>query len=123
MIEAPLATAENPLVLKFVLDASLIPEGTDASAIEVFRDDAPMEDCAANSGTAASPDPRVSERNLLGDGDVELVVRTSHASVWNMGCVTTTPSQMQVKLWREATFSPRAGVCKLRPYSRYFLGA
>jgi hypothetical protein len=27
----------------------------------------------------------VDERNTLPDGDVELVVRTSHASVWNLG--------------------------------------
>ena len=81
-IEAPQATVENPLILKFVLDASLLPEGQDPNTIEVFRNGTLAGECADASGTA-SPDPCVSKREALAGGDVAITVLTSHASAWN----------------------------------------
>jgi probable HAF family extracellular repeat protein len=81
-IEAPEATVQNPLVLKFVLDASLLPEGQDPNTIELFRNGTLAGECADASG-AASPDPCVSKREALASGDVAITVLTSHASAWN----------------------------------------
>ncbi|MBI4515963.1 MAG: DUF4215 domain-containing protein [Deltaproteobacteria bacterium] len=80
-VTAPPATADTPLVLVFQIDASLLPPGVDPSSIDVFKDGVLVATCTGSSGVA-SPDPCVSDRSLLGDGDVEITVLTSAASVW-----------------------------------------
>ncbi|MBA2692070.1 MAG: Ig-like domain-containing protein [Rubrobacter sp.] len=89
-ITAPDATASDPLILKFRLDASLIPEGANQNTVQVFRNGTQVENCGGASGTA-SPDPCVSERKLLADGDIEFTILTSKASRWNFGVDTTKP--------------------------------
>lgn len=83
-ITAPSATTDDPLILEFRLDSSLIPEGGDHDTIQVFRNGLRVEDCSGASGQA-SPDPCVAERETLTDGDVRLLVYTSAASSWNFG--------------------------------------
>jgi hypothetical protein len=77
-IDAPEATAADPLVLRFSVDASSLA-GQTAETVEVFRNGVLVNDCTDPED--AVPDPCVAERNTLGDGDVELVVRTSRASI------------------------------------------
>jgi streptogramin lyase/lysophospholipase L1-like esterase len=89
-ITAPDASAAEPLVLEFRLDASLLPPGIDETTIQVFRDGAPITDCDAGAASTATPDPCVAARAATTDG-VELTVRTSQASSWNFGVVDTTP--------------------------------
>lgn len=79
VITAPPATAADPLVLTFTLDASVL-DGADPSTVDVFRDGAVIPDC---TGSGASPDPCVSSRTPVSGGDVQIVVLTSHASTWN----------------------------------------
>lgn len=86
-ITASAATADDPLILEFRLDSSLIPEGGDHDTIQVFRNGLRVEDCSGASGEA-SPDPCVAERETLADGDVRLLVYTSAASSWNFGVAT-----------------------------------
>jgi uncharacterized delta-60 repeat protein len=81
-ISAPAATADIPLVLVFLIDASIVPPGEDEQTIVIFKDGAAVLACSDASGTA-SPDPCVSERVRLVDGDLRITVRTSTASVWN----------------------------------------
>ena len=88
VIAAPAATAGAPLVLRFLLDASVLPDGADPTTLQIFRNGAPVADCAAGAGTSASPDPCVSERTVNGSGGVALSVRTSQASTWNFGLHT-----------------------------------
>lgn len=71
----------NPLTLAFTLDASIVPAGHDETTIAVFRDGVAVADCSA----PLTPDPCIAERTRLGDGDVRLVVTSSHASRWNFG--------------------------------------
>lgn len=85
-IEAPDATAGDPLVIVIRIDASLIPVGEDESSIQVFKDGSQVADCTGAPGTA-DPDPCVSSRVLLSDGDVEITILTSTASVWNFGVI------------------------------------
>ena len=80
VITAPTASAANPLVLNFELDAAALPAGTPASAVTVFRDGTPIADCAPGS-SGATPDPCVQSRTLSG-GLLDLVIRSSHASTW-----------------------------------------
>ncbi len=80
----PAATAANPLKVAFLLDSSIIPEGEDKDTIEIFKDGVKVAACTDTSGTA-SPDPCVSSRELLTDGDIEISVLTSTASMWNFG--------------------------------------
>ncbi len=102
-ITAPTATAANPLTFVFRIDASRIPSGEDENTITVFRNNVAVANCPGSS--VASPDPCVSGRQLLGDGDVQLTVKTSAASQWNFatgsvcnaspdfGCALPTESQ------------------------------
>ena len=83
-ITAPDATVENPLVIVFRIDASRIPAGEDENTIQLFNDGVLVPACTGDPGVA-SPDPCVSSRTLLGDGDVEITVLTSSASAWNFG--------------------------------------
>ena len=80
-ISAPPASPEVPLTLRFRLDSSIVPPGQDESTIEVFKDGVQVEACSGAPGEA-SPDPCVSDRVLLPDGDVEISILTSRASLW-----------------------------------------
>jgi cysteine-rich repeat protein len=83
-ITAPAASAADPLALQFTLDASLIPPGGDQTTIVLFRDGVALAACVGGSDVAF-PDPCVSARVLLGDGDVRLTALSSHASTWTFG--------------------------------------
>ena len=86
-ITALAATSANPLVLRFRLDASIVPTGQNQNTIEIRRNGALVPDCL---GAGATPDPCVAARGLLPDGDVEFTIRTSAASAWTFS-VTTAP--------------------------------
>lgn len=84
VISAPPATAEAPLVMVFRLDASVIPPGETEADVAVLKNDVEVPACAGATGVAL-PDPCVSSRALLGDGDVALTVLTATASTWTFG--------------------------------------
>ena len=90
-ITAPPTTPNMPLVIAFTLDSSLVPAGADENTIHLFKDGVQVPPCTGAPG-AASPDPCVSNRDLLPDGDIEITVLTSTASSWNLGVRSQTPS-------------------------------
>jgi hypothetical protein len=59
--------------------------GTAIGDVQAFRDGSPIDDCDEPTATDATPDPCVESRSPLAGGGVEIVVRSSHASVWNFG--------------------------------------
>jgi len=81
VITADPATAENPLVLVFRIDASALPAGYSLSYLSVFKDGELVQDCSGD----LPPSPCVSLREVLADSDVQVTVRTSSASIWNFG--------------------------------------
>ncbi len=83
-ITAPAASAASPLVFVFRLDSTAIPSGDTAATIQVFRNGVPVADCTGSLGIA-DPDPCVELRETLADGDVQLTVLTSAASIWSLG--------------------------------------
>jgi hypothetical protein len=90
-IVAPPGSTQQPIVITFWLDTSLFtPSGINPASVQVFKDGALALNCTGGSGVA-SPDPCVAKRNVLAApqaGDLEIVVRTSHASSWNFGVST-----------------------------------
>ena len=90
-IEAPQATPEEPLDLRFVIDSSLLQQsGVDETNLQVFRDGVRIEDCdvGADGGSSevASPDPCIKWISPFGEeGDLEIAILSSHASSWNVG--------------------------------------
>jgi hypothetical protein len=80
-ITAPDATAADPLVIVFTIDASVIPPGTAVSSMAVFKNGVLVPDCTSASGVA-SPDPCVASRTTLPNGDVQIEVLSSTASDW-----------------------------------------
>lgn len=84
LISAPPAGPEAPLALVFRLDASIIPEDQDETSVVVFKNGVGVAGCTGPPGVA-SPDPCLSSRTLLADGDVELGVLTATASTWTFG--------------------------------------
>jgi hypothetical protein len=85
-ISAPASTPDMPLMIVFVLDASEVPAGQDETTIEVFKNGEVVPDCTGTPGVA-SPDPCISGRERLADGDVRLTILTSTASSWNLGAM------------------------------------
>jgi hypothetical protein len=88
-ISAPDASAADPLVLEFFLDASLLSPGIDETNLEIFRNGTAIAECDSGAGSTATPDPCVATRTATTEG-VEFTVRTSQASSWNFGTVDTT---------------------------------
>ena len=84
-ITAPDGTAADPLVLTFRFDSSVLPTGTDAATLAVFRNGSLVEECDPGAGGNADPDPCVAGRAMEVDGDAVITVRTSAASAWNFG--------------------------------------
>jgi len=80
-ITAPPASSQMPLVIVFLINSSEIPPGEDKNTIQISKNDMPVPPCAGNLGEA-SPDPCVSSRAVLANGDIEITVLTSTASRW-----------------------------------------
>lgn len=83
-ISAPPASPNDPLVLVFTLDASRVPAGQTETTIQISKDGYPVKNCTGSPGVAF-PDPCVSSRVRLADGDIQLTVLSSRASAWNFG--------------------------------------
>jgi len=89
-IVAPPGTTQQPIVITFWLDATLLT-GVSPSSVQVFKGGTLVPNCSNSSGTAA-PDPCVAKRNVLTGGqagDLQITVLTSHASSWNFGVPST----------------------------------
>jgi hypothetical protein len=87
-IEAPSASAADPLIIVLRIDASLIPPGQNQNTVQVLKDGVLVPACTGAPGVA-DPDPCISNRALLADGDIEITVLTSEASVWTFGVFAT----------------------------------
>jgi hypothetical protein len=81
-IEAPQASAQEPLRLQFQIAEDQLPAGQTADDVEVFRDGVVIAACADDSGTA-NPDPCIASR-ATADGVVTITVLSSHASAWTL---------------------------------------
>jgi Ca2+-binding RTX toxin-like protein len=85
-ITAPAGTAANPLLIVFTLDASALPAGG-VNAVTVFRNGLPVPACTG--APQAIPDPCVASRVTLGNGDGQITILTSSASLWTFGAPVT----------------------------------
>ncbi len=83
-VTAPPASSAAPLHLTFRLDASSLPTGLLIDGLAVYRDGVAVPNCTGAPGVA-DPDPCVSSRAFLPDGDAQVDVLTSTASAWNFG--------------------------------------
>lgn len=83
---ADAASAADPNVISFFLDAAIIPAGQSASTIAIFRNGVVVPPCAGAPGTA-DPSPCVSARETGPEGDVTITVLSIQASIWNFGVV------------------------------------
>jgi cysteine-rich repeat protein/probable HAF family extracellular repeat protein len=81
LLTIPPATASQPLNLTFTIPAADLPSGTDYLTMAISKDGVVVPACSGPAGEA-SPDPCVTSRTLLGNGDVQVVVLTSTASAW-----------------------------------------
>lgn len=90
VISAPAGTAAAPLALIFRIDSSFL-FGLAPGQVDVWRNygTTPVPDCqqpvypaTPSTSTPISPDPCVWNRTTLSDGDLEIIVFSSQASVW-----------------------------------------
>ena len=99
-VTAPAAAPGSPLVLRFVLDGSIVPPSSDLASLAVFRNGVQVGDCVVVS--QPDPAPCVESRTRLADRDVEIVVHTLLASAWNVAVelpptgVDTTPPAVTI---------------------------
>lgn len=84
VIEAPPASAEEPLVIAFAVHQSLLLDpDTDLENIRVFRNGVEVLDCTGPANIA-EPDPCVAGKSRAG-ANILFDVLTSQASTWNFG--------------------------------------
>jgi hypothetical protein len=69
------------LVIVFTINSSQIPAGQNQNTIQIFKKGVLVPPCTGSPATA-SPDPCISNRATLSNGDVEITVLTSTASNW-----------------------------------------
>lgn len=62
--------------------------GETQDTIQFFRNGARVAQCTGDP-SKASPDPCVSKRETIDDGDIKVTILTSSASSWNFGSVTS----------------------------------
>jgi len=91
-ITAPDATASDPLRIVFRLDASAIPDGYDASTVELFRNGVLVPECDSPGSGQAIPTPCVDDRATLGDGDIQITAVTVAASLWDLAVALAPPT-------------------------------
>lgn len=91
-ITAPPATPAAPLTIAFRVDPSLAGAVV-ASALLVGRNGSLVADCSGAPGEA-TPDPCISTRTTLGDGDLEVIAYSSLASEWVVGSAAACPNRM-----------------------------
>ncbi len=85
-ISAPVATVADPLTLTFRIDASKIPVGQSAATLQITKNGVTLPACV--DGVTADPDACVFSRTTLGDGDIQVQIHSTTASVWNSGFPT-----------------------------------
>lgn len=88
-VTAPPATVSNPLVLTFLVDKTLVPASMPFSKVDVFLNGSLVPACSG--APSAIPDPCVSGRLRLGNGDVQITVLTSSASTWCLEILSLSP--------------------------------
>jgi hypothetical protein len=84
MISAPDGTVAAPIRIRMRVDASVVPDGVDASNVEIFRNGVVVQDCLIPSEGRAEPDPCVVDASTV-DGDLVVTVLTTRASEWALG--------------------------------------
>lgn len=87
-IDAPEATPEEPLELAFNVHASRVPDDVVPANLLVFRNGVVVAGCTGPAGVA-EPDPCVASIDVDGDGNLEIEVLTSRASVWGVAVATS----------------------------------
>jgi Tol biopolymer transport system component len=88
-ITAPGESTTAPLRIVFRFDPSAFP-GRSPSSLQVEVDGTPVPGCNDTSGTAA-PNPCVEDRRKLDDGELQVTVLSSHASLWTISAPYPTP--------------------------------
>ena len=82
-IMAPAQTPPDFLTFTFELDASLLAAaGLTIGEVAILRNGTGIPDCTA---AGATPDPCIASRTTQGDGDGEIVARSTAASSWEFG--------------------------------------
>jgi cysteine-rich repeat protein len=105
-VTVPSSTADNPIVLVFELYSSLLPAGSNQTAVEFSKDGVLVADCTAG-GSVASPDPCVASRAILPNGNLHVTIRSSTASHWG-----------GLAPWHDAQALPRLGVSLTIPANK-----
>jgi len=105
-ISAPSGSFDDPITIRLRLDASAVPDGQDEVTLQLLRNGIAVADCLVPPDGTATPDPCISDRTRLGDGDVELVALTSAASVWQLAVTGEVPPDLGTPAndnWANAT--------------------
>lgn len=89
-ITAPSANVSSPLTIVFTVNSTQIPSGQNESTIQIFKNGVVVPAC---SGSGATPDPCVSIRTTLVNGDIQITVLSSNGDPWNIG-IPETPTPM-----------------------------
>ena len=89
-IVSPVGSVASPLVITFVLDASILPAGTDPADVQLFRTEGSVQIALRTcAGPLTGPEDACVTRSFdATTGDLTLTVLTAHASRWNPAQLT-----------------------------------
>jgi hypothetical protein len=103
-VSAPQETVESPLTLSFRIDSSKVPTGEDENSVQVTRNAVVIPACT--DATTATPDPCVFSRQRLSDGDIQVSIHSTTASVWGSGFPIHVPDFPRANTTSVATLTP-----------------
>ena len=101
-VTASSGNPQDPVIITFLIDATLIPADEDETTLQIFKNGALVPNCTGVADKA-QPDPCIAKRNRLvgpAAGDVQITILTSTASSWNFGLdapptpTATTPASL-----------------------------
>ena len=85
-ITAPPTTAPSLLKIVFTISSTQIPLGQDQNTIQIFKNGIVVNKCP---GSGAIPDPCISNRSTLTNGDIQITIFSSSGDPWNIGIPVT----------------------------------
>ena len=90
-ITAPDGTVDQPLVLTFGIDPSIIPPGLNAADVAVLRNGVPVAPCTNPAVVKADPTPCLASATGTSATGMEFTLYTVTASLWQFAIGDTTP--------------------------------
>ena len=104
-ITAPSTNPSSPLIIVFTINSTQLA-GQTQDTIQIFKNGNQTGSCPG--GTVASPDPCITKRTTLTNGDVQITVLSSNGDPWNIASPFFHKGKITGGGWITITGDPKA---------------